>query len=338
MQQAYFLENGFEKVKSEIYRGVIVEDKVFNELKNLVTESRNPASEGIDNKSTEEILRIINAEDKKVPAIVEAEIDYICQAVEILVNAFKNGGRLFYIGAGTSGRLGVLDAAECPPTFGTDPEMIRGIIAGGLDALVRAQEGSEDQEEQAIIDLMEREFTKKDVACGIAASQRTPYVVAAIKKARELGGKTLYITCNPYSELNLEVDVAICPVVGPEVVMGSTRMKAGTATKLVLNMLTTTAMIRLGKVYGNMMVDLQMNSRKLEERSKRTVMMVTGVDYEQASRVLVDAGGHVKTTMVMILAGVDAIEARKRLKANHGFVRAAIAGRKNLPSGDSMSK
>jgi N-acetylmuramic acid 6-phosphate etherase len=308
--------------------GASVKDRVFEEIKNLITESRNPLSEDIDIKNTEEILRIINSEDKKVPLIVEKEILYIAQAVEILVDAFKKGGRLFYIGAGTSGRLGVLDAAECPPTYGTDPEMIQGIIAGGHEALVRSQEGSEDQEELASVDLVERGFNKKDVACGIAASRRTPYVVAAIKKAREIGGKTLYVTCNPRSELDIEVDVAICPVVGPEVVMGSTRMKAGTATKLVLNMLTTTAMIKMGKVYGNMMVDLQMTSRKLEERSKRTVMMITGVSYEEASRVLQIAGGHVKTALVMILANVDANEAKKRLTASDGFVRSAVAREK----------
>lgn len=301
-----------------------MKDNVFDEIKNLITEARNPASEDIDSKSTEEILRIINREDQTIPAIVEKEIPYIARAVEILVETFKKGGRLFYIGAGTSGRLGVLDAAECPPTFGTDPEMIQGIIAGGEAALVRAQEGSEDEAEQGAIDLMARGFTKNDVACGIAASYRTPYVLNAVKKARELGAKTIYVTCNPRSEIKLDVDVAICPVVGPEVIMGSTRMKAGTATKLVLNMLTTTSMIRLGKVYGNMMVDLQMNSRKLEERSKRTVMMVTGVDYEKASQVLQECGGHVKTALVMILANVDAREARRRLEASDGFVRGAI--------------
>lgn len=299
-------------------------DSVFDEIKNLITEARNPASEDIDSKSTEEILRIINREDHTIPAIVEKEIPYIAEAVDILVNTFKKGGRLFYIGAGTSGRLGVLDAAECPPTFGTNPEMIQGIIAGGEKALMRAQEGSEDQAEKGASDLMDRGFTQNDVACGIAASYRTPYVLSAIKKAREIGAKTIYVTCNPRSEMKLDVDVAICPVVGPEVVMGSTRMKAGTATKLVLNMLTTTSMIRLGKVYGNMMVDLQMNSRKLEERSKRTVMMITGVDYEEASRVLLKCGGHVKTALVMILANVDATRARKRLEASGGFVRNAI--------------
>jgi len=301
-----------------------MQDGVFDEIKNLITEARNPASEDIDSKSTEDILRIINREDHTIPAIVEKEIPYIAQAVDILVDTFKKGGRLFYVGAGTSGRLGVLDAAECPPTFGTNPEMIQGIIAGGEKALMRAQEGSEDRAEKGASDLMDRGFTQNDVACGIAASYRTPYVLSAIRKAREIGAKTIYVTCNPRSEMKLDVDVAICPVVGPEVVMGSTRMKAGTATKLVLNMLTTTSMIRLGKVYGNMMVDLQMNSRKLEERSKRTVMMVTGVDYEEASRVLMKCGGHVKTALVMILANVDATEARKRLEASDGFVRNAI--------------
>jgi N-acetylmuramic acid 6-phosphate etherase len=303
---------------------VAMQDGVFDEIKNLITEARNPASEDIDSKGTEEILKIINTEDHTIPSIIEKEIPYIAKAVDMLVDAFKNGGRLFYIGAGTSGRLGVLDAAECPPTFGTDPEMIQGIIAGGEKALVRAKEGSEDNAEQGAIDLMDRGFTKKDVACGIAASYRTPYVLSAIKKARELGAKTIYVTCTPRPDVKLNVNVAICPVVGPEVVMGSTRMKAGTATKLVLNMLTTTAMIRLGKVYGNMMVDLQMNSRKLEERSKRTVMMVTGVDYKEASSVLKKCGGHVKTALVMILANIDANKARKRLEAGDGFVRNAI--------------
>jgi len=300
------------------------DDNVFAEIQNLITEARNPATEDIDSKSVEEILRLINAEDKKVPFAVEKEIPYIAQAVEIVVEAFRAGGRLFYIGAGTSGRLGVLDASEIPPTFGAPPEMVQGIIAGGYKALVRAQEGAEDRRERGGEDLLRRGFTSKDVACGIAASRRTPYVLGAIAKAREVGGKTIYVTCTPRSELTIPVDVAICPVVGPEVVMGSTRMKAGTATKLVLNMITTTAMIRLGKVYGNMMVDLQMTSRKLEERSKRTVMMVTGVSYDEAEAVLEKAGGHVKTALVMILARVDAEEARRRLERAGGFVRQAL--------------
>lgn len=306
-----------------------MQDSVFDEIKNLVTEARNPASEQIDNKSTLEILKIINQEDQKVPKVVEGEIPYIAQAVDLLVEVFKKGGRLFYIGAGTSGRLGVLDAAECPPTFGTDPEMVQGIIAGGEKALVRAQEGLEDRAELGAKDLLQRGVTKNDVVCGVAASYRTPYVLGAIRKAREIGAKTIYVTCNPRSEIKVEVDIAICPVVGPEVVMGSTRMKAGTATKLVLNMLTTASMIRLGKVYGNMMVDLMMTSRKLEERSKRVVMMVTGVDYDRAAAVLKEAKGHVKTALVMILAGISAEEAKKRLQESDGFVRKAIAAIKN---------
>ncbi len=301
-----------------------MQDTVFEQIKNLVTEARNPVSENIDIKSTEEILRIINSEDKTIPAIIQCEIPYIAQAVEILVDTFKKEGRLFYIGAGTSGRLGVLDAAECPPTFGINSEMVQGIIAGGEKALISSQEGSEDNFEKGASDLMSRGFTKKDIACGIAASLRTPYVLGAIQKAKEIGAKTIYVTCNPRSELKLNVDVAICPVVGPEVIMGSTRMKAGTATKLVLNMLTTAAMIKMGKVYGNMMVDLMMTSRKLEERSKRTVMMITGISYEEATAVMAKAEGHVKTALVMILANIDAAEARKRLKSSDGFVRGAI--------------
>jgi len=299
---------------------------VFDEIKKLITEQRNPATMDIDAKSTREIVQLINAEDQKVADVVKQELPYVAQAVEIVVQSFKKGGRLIYVGAGTSGRLGVLDASECPPTFGTDPEMVQGIIAGGYGALVRAVEGAEDRVEDAAADLKERKLTDKDVVCGLAASRRTPYVVAAVKYAREVGAKTLYVTCTPRSEINFPVDVAICPVVGPEVVMGSTRMKAGTAQKLVLNMITTAAMIRLGKVYGNMMVDLQMNSQKLQERSKRVVMMVTGVDYEKAKEVLAQAGGHVKTAIVMILAQVDAEEARRRLKDFDGFVRGAIAG------------
>jgi len=301
-----------------------LENNIFNEIKDLVTEKRNPATAEIDSKTTEDILHLINNEDKKIPKIIKAEIPYIAQAVEIIVDAFRQGGRLIYIGAGTSGRLGVLDASEIPPTFGSDPEMVQGIIAGGFQALTRAQEGAEDRKEDGARDLMERNFTSTDVACGLAASRRTPYVIGAIEKAKQVGAKTIYVTCTPRSEMNLNVDVAICPVVGPEVIMGSTRMKSGTAQKLVLNMLTTTAMIRLGKVYGNMMVDLQMTSKKLEERSKRTVMIVTGVDYETAKRTLFDANGHVKTAIVMILKGIDAKEAKRRLKLSDGFVRGAL--------------
>ncbi len=299
-------------------------NQFFEVISQLDTEQRNPNTMDIDSKTTIEILKAINGEDRTIAGVVEKEIPYIAQAAELIIEAFKNGGRLFYIGAGTSGRLGVLDASEIPPTFGADPEMVQGIIAGGYKALTRAQEGAEDKREQGAIDLMERGFTARDIACGIAASRRTPYVVGAIEKAREIGAKTIYITCTRRSKMDLIVDVAICPFVGPEPVMGSTRMKSGTAEKLVLNMLTTTAMIRLGKVYSNMMVDLQMTSKKLEERSKRTVMIITRVDYQTAEKVLAEAGGHVKTAIVMILKGVDRAEAERRLHASDGFVRNAI--------------
>ncbi|MCK7527180.1 MAG: N-acetylmuramic acid 6-phosphate etherase [Ignavibacteriales bacterium] len=298
---------------------------LFAELSKLTTEQRNPHSMDIDARSTEEILKIINDEDKTVPYAVEKELPYIAQAVELIVKALKSGGRLLYFGAGTSGRLGVVDASECPPTFGTPYGMIEGYIAGGKEAMFRAQEGAEDYEENGAKDILHAQVTSKDVVCGIAASRRTPYVIGAVKKAKELGATTLYITCNPRENFNIkEVDVAICPYIGPEVIMGSTRMKSGTAQKLVLNMLTTTAMIRMGKVYENMMIDLQMTNKKLVERSKRIVMTITGVNYDDASNYLQQASGHVKTTLVMIKAGVNAEEARERLIKADGFVRRAI--------------
>ncbi|MDP2301639.1 MAG: N-acetylmuramic acid 6-phosphate etherase [Ignavibacteria bacterium] len=299
--------------------------ELFKEISGLTTEQRNPNSMDIDARTTSEILTIINNEDKKVPFAVEKEIPYIAEAVEIIVHALKNGGRLLYFGAGTSGRLGVVDASECPPTFGTPFGMIDGFIAGGREAMFRAQEGAEDHEENGAKDVLAAKVTDKDVVCGIAASRRTPYVVGAVKKAKEIGAKTLYITCNPRENFNIdEVDVAMCPYVGPEVIMGSTRMKSGTAQKLVLNMLTTTSMIRLGKVYENMMIDLQMTNKKLVERSKRIVMTITGLSYEEAGDYLLQAKGHVKTALVMIKAQVSAEEAKKRLKLADGFVRKAI--------------
>ncbi|OGU34153.1 MAG: N-acetylmuramic acid 6-phosphate etherase [Ignavibacteria bacterium GWB2_35_6b] len=299
--------------------------KLFSEISKLTTEQRNSKSQNIDAESTLGILKIINEEDKTIPAAVEKEIPYIEKAVEVIVNALKNGGRLLYFGAGTSGRLGVIDAAECPPTFGTPFDLIQGFIAGGKEAMFRAQEGAEDFEENGAEDVLKANVTNKDVVCGIAASRRTPYVIGAVKKAKELGAKTLYVTCNPRSTFDIEeVDIAICPDVGPEVIMGSTRMKSGTAQKLVLNMLTTASMIRLGKVYENMMIDLQMTNKKLVERSKKIVMTVTGISYEEAEIYLKKANGHVKTALVMILAKVTADEAKERLKKSDGFVRQAI--------------
>jgi N-acetylmuramic acid 6-phosphate etherase len=298
---------------------------LFAELSKLTTEQRNPYSMDVDVRSTEEILKIINDEDKTVPYAVERELPYIAQAVELVIKALKSGGRLLYFGAGTSGRLGVVDASECPPTFGTPYGMIDGFIAGGKEAMFRAQEGAEDYEENGAGEVMGASATSKDVVCGIAASRRTPYVIGAVKKAKELGAATIYITCNPRENFNIkEVDVAICPHVGPEVIMGSTRMKSGTAQKLVLNMLTTTAMIRMGKVYENMMIDLQMTNKKLVERSKRIVMTITGVNYDEAANYLQQADGHVKTALVMVKARVGAEEARQRLLRADGFVRKAI--------------
>ena len=298
---------------------------LFAELQALATEQRNPHSQHIDTASVRDILEIINTEDHRVPLAVRREIPHIAKAVEIVVDAFRNGGRLFYVGAGTSGRLGVVDASECPPTFGTDPERVQGLIAGGRDAVFRSQEGAEDRPEDGAAVLNEHGVAEQDVVCGIASSGRTPYVLGAVAHAREaIGCPTLFVTTVPRADFEVPVDVAMCPDVGPEVVMGSTRMKSGTAQKLVLNMLTTAAMIRLGKVYENMMVDLQRTSEKLVERAHRTVMMVTGVDYDRAGALLDAARGHVKTALVMELADVSADVARRRLDAADGFVRHAL--------------
>lgn len=298
---------------------------VFEELRALITEQRNPHTMDIDGKGVREILELINREDAGVARAVAQEIPEIERAVRVIVEALAAGGRLIYVGAGTSGRLGVLDAAECPPTFGTPPEMIQGIIAGGYEALVRAQEGAEDRTEDGEAELAARDVGERDVVVGIAASRRTPFVLAALAKARELGARTIYLCANPPRSDGMEAEIVIAPLVGPEVIMGSTRMKAATAQKMVLNMLTTTAMIRLGKVYENMMVDLQATSQKLRERSKRVLMTVTGVSYDEAARVLDLAGGSVKTAIVMIKADVDRPRAEALLAEADGFVRRALA-------------
>ena len=298
---------------------------LFEKLQALATEQRNPHSTHIDTASVEEILRVINTEDHTVPIAVRRELPQIAEAVRTVVEAFRDGGRLFYVGAGTSGRLGVVDASECPPTFGTDPERVQGIIAGGKEAVFRSQEGAEDVPESGAQSLDDHGVTENDVVCGITSSGRTPFVVGAVEHARDtIGCPTLFVTTIPREDLDVAPDVAICPVVGPEVIMGSTRMKSGTAQKLVLNMITTAAMVRLGKVYENMMVDLQRTSDKLVERGIRTVMMVTGVDYDRADAVLTRCDGHVKTAIVMLLADVDVETARRRLEETDGFVRPAI--------------
>ena len=305
---------------------------LFAELARLTTEQRNPRSMKVDTAPIPEILRIIHDEDRLAVAVVETELPYVADAVERIETAFRAGGRLVYAGAGTSGRLGILDASECPPTFGVAPEMVQGLIAGGPPAVFRAQEGAEDKESNGSAAVEEIGLGPTDVLCGIAASRRTPYVVGALREARERGATTILVTCNPRAQFESDavlpalVDVAICPDVGPEVVMGSTRMKSGTATKLVLNMLSTAAMIRLGKVYENMMVDLQLTNLKLVERARRVVMIAAGVDYDEAGRAIDAAGGHVKTAIVTLLAGVDVADARARLQRGGGFVRLAIEG------------
>ena len=298
---------------------------IFEELSNLVTEQVNPRTRRIDRASTRNILNLMNDEDQMVAPAVRGEIPQIARAVDMIVAAMQQGGRLFYIGAGTSGRLGVLDASECPPTFGCEPDLVQGVIAGGIGTLVKSREGVEDRAAAGIRDLQRRKFSAKDVLCGLAASSRTPYVLGALEWARGIGSKTIFIHCDASNKRRKTADVVIHPVVGPEVIMGSTRMKSGTAQKLVLNMLTTASMVRLGKVYGNLMVDLQMNSRKLVERSKRVVMMVTGLEYAEAGELLAKADGHVKTALVMHLGSLTRRKAQHALKKSDGHVRQALA-------------
>jgi N-acetylmuramic acid 6-phosphate etherase len=299
----------------------------FTQIAGLPTEQKNPETARIDEASVEDILRLINMNDHRVPAAVGEEIPHIARAVDVIVERFKRGGRLIYVGAGTSGRLGIVDASECPPTYGTPPEMVLALIAGGREAVFAAQEGAEDKPEAGAAELLAVRVSENDVVCGIAASGRTPYVLGALAEAKKHGAPTILVTTTnreKLAELGISADICICPNVGPEVVMGSTRMKSGTAQKLVLNMLTTASMIRLGKTYGNVMVDLGMTNAKLVERAKRTVMDITGVDYDEASRVLALTSGHVKTAIVMILANVDVETAQQRLTVANGFVRAAI--------------
>ena len=296
----------------------------FQEFARLATEQRNPRTFDLDTLEIPELLQRISAEDHTVPVAVAAELPHIARAVELVVASFRRGGRLIYAGAGTSGRLGVLDASECPPTFGSDPKMVQGVMAGGYGALVRSVEGAEDRADEGERAMIERGVGPNDTVIGLAASRRTPFVVGAIGKARELGARTGYVTCTPRAEFALEVDVAICPVVGPEVLMGSTRMKSGTAQKLVLNMITTAAFVRMGKAYENMMVDLMATSEKLVERSRRTVMTVTGVDYAEAARAIDAAGKSVKAAIVMVKLGCTRAEAEARLVRAGGFVRGAL--------------
>jgi len=276
--------------------------------------------------TTAQVLRLMNQEDRRVPIAVGREIPRVTQAVDLIVARFLRGGRLFYVGAGTSGRLGVLDAAECPPTFGTPRTLVQGIIAGGRRALVRSVEGAEDDAKAAAVALRKRKVGPNDIVVGIMASRRTPYALGGIAYGRKVGAATIAVTANPSASIRIDCDVIIAPRVGPEILTGSTRLKSGTAQKLVLNMLTTATMVRLGKVYENLMVDLRTASRKLEERTKRVLMHATGTRYEETDRWLAEAGGSLKVAIVMRCAGVTRAEAKRRLKGAQGWVRKAIEG------------
>jgi N-acetylmuramic acid 6-phosphate etherase len=294
----------------------------------LTTEKSNPATQSIDESDTREMLLMMNDEDQLVPLSVRKEIDALTSAVDLLHTALKNGGRMFYVGAGTSGRLGVLDASECPPTFGTDPELVQAYIAGGDIALRTAVEGCEDDEEGGAQLITDKGVTSRDVVIGITASGSAPYVLGAIRRAKELGARTVGIVTNKNTKLGEICDICIAPVVGPEVVAGSTRLKSGTAQKLVLNMLTTGVMIKLGKVYNNLMVDLRASNSKLYDRSIRIVRSVTGVSEQQAIEVLGQAGMQVKTAILMIETGKNFVEAEQTLQRHDGRLKAAIRGSK----------
>lgn len=294
-------------------------------LNHLLTEERNPASMRIDQETTEGILRIINQEDQKVPAAVAAEIPQIARAVDLVTESFKHGGRLFYVGAGTSGRLGILDASECPPTFNVRHDLVQGVMAGGVRAAARPVEASEDSERSGASALKRRKLTPRDIVVGVAASGRTPYTLGAMNYAKSIGAKVVSVTCNPNSKMAELADVSIAPVPGPEVVTGSTRMKSGTAQKLVLNMITTASMIKLGYVYSNLMIHVQMKNEKLRERGRRIIMSATGTDYATANRTLKQAQGDIKTAIVMLKRKVTQKEALRRLRQAKFNLRAALA-------------
>ncbi|WP_308568576.1 N-acetylmuramic acid 6-phosphate etherase [uncultured Haemophilus sp.] len=299
-------------------------ENLLQTLSTLITEQRNPNSMNVDCLSALEIVQLMNEEDKQVPLAIEKCLPQIAQAVERIVAAFQQGGRLVYIGAGTSGRLGVLDASECPPTFGVSPEMVKGIIAGGERALRHPIEGAEDSKTQAVVDLQTIQFSSKDVLVGIAASGRTPYVIGALEYAKSLGSVTVSIASNPNSAMANIVDIAIDTVVGPEVLTGSSRLKSGTAQKLVLNMLTTASMILMGKCYQNLMVDVQASNEKLKARAIRIVMQATDCDKALAEETLKQADQNAKLAIMMILSGLDRAQAEALLEKHHGKLQLAL--------------
>ena len=292
----------------------------------LITEQRNPKTLDIDSKSTSEIVDIINTEDSNVIDAVNKERRNITKAVDLIVASFRGGGRLFYVGAGTSGRLGVLDASECPPTFGTDPELVKGIIAGGNDALTRSIEGAEDRHEDGEQAVREYAVKPEDTVVGIATGGTTPFVHGALVQANSIGATTIFLCCNPDAEPAEKVDVIIRPITGPEVIAGSTRMKAGTATKLILNTLTTASMIKMGKVYENLMIDLQVKNVKLKDRAERIIMVLTDLDRDSADKLLTKANGSVKTAIVMHKLQTGYEEAGNKLEIHNGFVRKVLKG------------
>ena len=299
-------------------------ENLLQTLSTLITEQRNPNSMHVDSLSALEIVQLMNNEDKQVPLAIEKCLPQIAQAVECIVAAFQQGGRLVYIGAGTSGRLGVLDASECPPTFGVSPEMVKGIIAGGERALRHPIEGAEDSKAQAVVDLQTIHFSSKDVLVGIAASGRTPYVIGALEYAKSLGSVTVSIASNPNSVMANIVDIAIDTVVGPEVLTGSSRLKSGTAQKLVLNMLTTASMILMGKCYQNLMVDVQASNEKLKARAIRIVMQATDCDKALAEETLKQADQNAKLAIMMILSGLDRAQAEALLEKHQGKLQLAL--------------
>ncbi|HBF5147848.1 TPA: N-acetylmuramic acid 6-phosphate etherase [Clostridioides difficile] len=293
-------------------------------LENLVTEDRNKNTLQIDKEDTLGIIELINNEDKTVAYAVEEQKESIAKAVDIIVDRMKQGGRLFYIGAGTSGRIGILDATECPPTYGVDFELVQAIIAGGNQAIFKAVEGAEDDKELGKQDIIDRGVTSKDVICGIAASGRTPYVIGAMEYAKELGCAVLSITMNPNSEMSKKADLPINIIVGAEVIMGSTRMKSGTAQKMVCNMLTTASMVKMGKVYSNLMIDVKTSNEKLVERAKRIIMIATNVKYDVAEKFLEEADNSVKLAIFMIKSDLDKDSAKNILDRQEGYISEAL--------------
>lgn len=293
-------------------------------LSKLTTESRNQNTLNIDKVSTLEMVKMINEEDKKVANAIEIELPQIAEAIDGIVERMQKGGRLIYIGAGTSGRLGILDASECPPTYGVSEELVQGLIAGGQEAIFRAKEGAEDSKELAVLDLKDKHLNENDTVVGIAASGRTPYVIGGLEYANEIGALTISVTCNADSQVAKEAKIAISPVVGAEVVTGSTRLKSGTAQKLVLNMLSTGSMIKMGKVYGNLMVDVKATNEKLVERSKKIVCEATGVSFKEAETILSETGFDVKLSIFMILSNLEKEEAKVILEMNNGYIAKAL--------------